>query len=1009
MSEPVSSQNSLSAPLSLLAGFSQSTRILKLTTPLGPDVLLAECVRGEEGIGTGFHFKIAALSTDAAISLKSLIGQPVLLELMTAASRDQLRPFHGHVTAIDMAGANGGFARYNLTVEPWTAFLARGRDSRIFQDMTVFDILDTVFGAYQGQGKLAPAWRFDIVDRDVYPKRSITTQYQESDLAFAERLMHEEGLFHYFEHSGDAASPGLGGHTMVIADHNGSFKPNAQACIAFSQPGATMQQDTLDRWRTELRLQTNAIELSSWDYRSLDTRPVGAASADGGDGAPLVSRDAPGAYAYQSREQGQRIADNQLQALEAGKEIHVGAGTVRTLAPGTTFVLTGQAQFDLAASDDERSFLVVRTVHLMHNNLGADLKSSLMQRLGQGLLDALIGEEEKTSLHTVGKSIAERPLYRNRIDAIRSNIPYRGSGTDAHGQLLHPRPTVHGQQTAIVVGPAGAPIHTDRDHRVKVQFHWQRGAQSHSRLEHPMPDGHTGAPGDDQAGTWVRVATPMAPVAGANWGSSALPRIGQEVLIDFLEGNIDRPVVLGTVYNGRGQADAQHNQVAGGAGVATGNAPAWFPGEAGGHAHPAALSGIKTQAMQSSQGGSGAYNQLVFDDSPGQSRVGLQRHATAHQGTAELNLGHLLHQSDNQRLKPAGFGAELKTEHSVAVRAGKGVLLSTDARGGGTGGQMDSREAITQLEESVQLQTDLAETAQKHSPSTSAGQGAAPATAGEQLPAIAQLAHSMEVLAETESEVPAYSEPHLQLSSPAGIAATTPTNAVFAAAHTSSLTAGHDINFASQGNIYSGVKAGIKLFTYGKATNGQKPNQENGIRLHAASGKVSSQSHSDETKLTADKALTVTSVTKEVRVSAKQYVGLTAQGALLKLEGGNIMLHGPGTITFKASAKELAGPKSSSLSLPEFPGGDVVLSNDIYHAYAAQYQVASGKQMIQNQPYVLTLPSGDKYFGQTDLSGKTIKVGTKEEKDVKLTLLTKDDWSQENVNVWHQEMDKSWD
>ena len=928
MSETFSSQISELDPLALLSGFTQSTRILKLTTPLGADALLAECVRGEEGIGIGFSFKIAALSTDAAIPLKSLIGQPVLLELMTAASRDQLRPFHGHVTAIDIAGANGGFARYNLTVEPWTAFLARGRDSRIFQDMTVFDILDTVFNPYQGRGKLAPAWRFDIVDRDVYPKRSITTQYQESDLAFAERLMHEEGLFHYFEHSGDAASPGLGSHTMVIADHNGSFKPNAQASIAFSQPGATMREDTLDRWRTELRLQTNAVELSSWDYRSLDTRDVGAASADGGDGAPLVSRDAPGAYAYQSREQGQRIADNQLQAFEAGKEIHVGAGTVRTLAPGTTFALTGQAQFDLAGSDDERSFLVVRVVHLMHNNLGADLKSSLMQRLGQGLLDALIGKEEKTSLHAVGKAIAERPLYRVRIDAIRSNVPYRASGTDAHGQLLHPRPTIHGQQTAIVVGPPGAPIHTDRDHRVKVQFHWQRGAQSHSRLQHPMPDGHIGAPGDDQAGTWVRVATPMAPVAGANWGSSALPRIGQEVLIDFLEGNIDRPVVIGTVYNGRGQADAQHNQVAGGAGVATGNAPAWFPGEAGGHAHPAALSGIKTQALQSSQGGSGAYNQLVFDDSPGQSRLGLQRHATAHQGTAELNLGHLLHQSDNQRLKPAGFGAELKTEHSVAVRAGKGLLLSTDARGGGTGGQMDSREAITQVEESVQLQTDLAETAQKHCAKLK--DEAAPT----ELPAIKQMTHVGEVLRGTdagsssgaggESEsatAAAYTEAHAQLSSPAGIVAATPANALLATGKTSNLSAGQDISFAAQGDTYHAVKAGIGLFTYGKATSPDKPNKEIGIRLHAASGKVSSQSQSDETKLTADKAVTVTSVAKSVAIRAKQYVALTSQGATLKMEGGNIMLHGPGTISFKASAKELAGPSSSSSELKLPPVG----------------------------------------------------------------------------------------
>ena len=144
-----------------------------------------------------------------------------------------------------------------------------------------------------------------------------------------------------------------------------------------------------------------------------------------GDGAPLISRDAPGAYAYQSREQGQRIADNQLQAFEASKEIHVGAGTVRTLAPGTTFALTGQAQFDLAGSDDERSFLVVRTVHLMHNNLSADLKSSLMQRLGQGLLDALIGEINRL-LHLVRRrarqnhAILMRQSKRSRILLIRS-------------------------------------------------------------------------------------------------------------------------------------------------------------------------------------------------------------------------------------------------------------------------------------------------------------------------------------------------------------------------------------------------------------------------------------------------------------------------------------------------------------------------------------------------------------------------------------------------------------
>ena len=147
----------------------------------------------------------------------------------------------------------------------------------------------------------------------------------------------------------------------------------------------------------------------------------------------------------------------------------------------------------------------------------------------------------------------------------------------------------------------------------------------------------------------------------------------------------------------------------------------------------------------------------------------------------------------------------------------------------------------------------------------------------------------------------------MQLSSPAGIAATTPADAIISAGNTSSIVAGQDINFASQGGAFHTVKAGISLFTYGKASNKEKPNQETGIKLHAASGKVSSQSQSDETRITADKLITVASITKSVTIAAKQHALLTAQGAYIKLEGGNIMLHGPGKIEFKASAKELAG------------------------------------------------------------------------------------------------------
>jgi type VI secretion system secreted protein VgrG len=916
----------LEQALSLLGRFTQATRLIRLKTPLGGNELLAECVRGEEAISAGFTFTISALSSDAAMSLRALLGQPTLIELQTANS-GELRPFHGYLTAVEMNGANGGMARYTLTLQPWSAFMARSRDSRVFQDMTVFDILDAVFGAWQGRGKLAPQWRFEIAERSIYPTRSLTTQYQESDLAFVERLMHEEGLYYFFEHKGDAASPSLGSHQMVIADHNGAFKANVQGSVRYTQPGAVMKEDSIDRWRSELRLQTNGVELRSWDYRTLSARPVSASGAQP-EGASLISSDVPGAYAYASRSQGERMANNQMQAFEARREVFTGAGTVRTLAPGTTFMLAGQAQFDMVDSDDARGFLVTKVVHLMHNNLSADLQSDVVKRVGMAGLAVLIDDEQCQSLHAVGRKQGERPLYRNRIDAIRAKVPYRASSIDGHGQLLHQRPTVQGQQSAVVVGPAGSVIHTDRDHRVKVQFHWQRGAQSHSRLDHPAPDGHSGAPADDGAGTWVRVAAPLAPVAGNNWGSHALPRVGQEVLVDFMEGNIDRPVIIGALYNGQGQTDAQNNQASQGAGAATGNAPAWFPGQGAAHAHPAVLSGLKSQAMASSQAGSGAYSQLLFDDSPGQSRVALQQHASAHRGTAELNMGHLRHQSDNQRLQPAGFGAEIKTEHAAALRAGKGMLLSADTRAGASGAQMDAREAHAQISASLALQESLAETAGKHNAKLAAEKAVLPAI--EQVALSAEVAQSViEVVGQSISggngSAAAFSEPQMQLSAPSGIAAASPKDAIFTAKASASISAGHDINAASQGNLFHAVKAGISLFTYGKAGNAEKPNQEIGIRLHAASGKVSSQSQADATRITADKAVTVSSVTKSVNVTAREHVLLTAQGAYLKLAGGNIEIHGPGKIAFKASMKELAGPKSASLSLPALPKSQAMI------------------------------------------------------------------------------------
>ena len=713
--------------LSVMAGApSQHDRLLALHTPLGRDVLLAERAQVVEAIGpqaaagaeAGFRIVVHALSADGHIELKSLIGQPALLELLPADSRTTLRPFHGHITDVALEGSDGGLARYRLVIEPWLAFLAHRQDSFVFQGKTVVQIVDEVLADYTGQGRLAPAWRWDLADASVYAERSLSIQYQESDLAFVQRLLREEGLFFWFEHSGDASADTLGSHTLVIADHNGAFKPSRQPRVRYTQPGAVMLADSFTRWNRKASVHTAGLDLASRDYRSLNLRPQSQAADPASGAAPLgelTLTDVPGVYAYETAAQGQRLALRQMQALDALREQAVARGTVRASAPGTTFTLLDHPVHD--GRDELRDrFVILSAEHSARNNLRSDHQTAVTDLLG-----AIAGvnarphaaEAAGSATRADAPNASDEPLYACRLVVQRAAVPVRMAGLDEAGQpdvRLHPRPTLHGVQTAIVVGLA-APVHTDRDHRVKVQFHWQRGGNGSHRLSHPADDN---APASDASGTWVRVAQS---VAGANWGAVFTPRLGQEVLVRFVCGDVDRPVVVGVVYNGQGSVDAQGNAVSGGAATATGNAQAWFAGqksagELQGHQHAAVLAGYKSQELASSQGGSGGCNQLVFDDSPGAGRIELG--STTAQ--TRLQLGHLLNQSDNQRLQHRGHGLDLASAAWGAVRAGSGLLVSAHGRPGSSSGgkSLDSREPLNQLEQSQQLLHTLAESAQHH-------------------------------------------------------------------------------------------------------------------------------------------------------------------------------------------------------------------------------------------------------------------------------------------------------
>lgn len=935
----------------ILAYFSalptQNARLLRLHTPLGTDVLVVENVEIDEAIGplpdttdapdgpaAATQLVVHALAGDAHLELKQLMGQPVLLELLTAHSTTELRPWHGHVTSFALLGSDGGLARYRLVIQPWLAFLGHNQDSWVFQDRTVMEIVDEIFNDHAGQGMLKPQWRWDLADPAVYPRRSLSVQYQESDLAYVHRLLREEGLFYWWEHEGKGEE---GSHTLVIADHNGAFQPNPQSRVRFTQAGAVLKEDSLSRVARQASVQTASLELASGDYRTLSLRPQQQTGQNLPQGLNhLSAADVPGAYAYEDSAQGERLLQRQMEALDARRSQGQATGTVRTAAPATHFTLVDHPVHD--GSDAVRDQLVIlRAQHSARNNLRADHKAQVISLLGQ-----LAQDKQGVQRAPDPENNDTRPLYQCELQtqplalAVRMvNVQDNGLSAALHDVRLNPRPTITGVQTALVVG-LGEPVHTDRDQRIKVQFHWQRGGAGSHRLDHPTGDDN--APTNDASGTWVRVGTP---IAGQNWGSAFTPRLGQEVLVSFVGGDIDRPVVIGSLYNGQGQQDAQGNQVASGGSGATGNAPAWFAGsqrkdQNQSHAHNAVLSGLKSQELQSSQNGMGGHNQLVFDDSAGANRIELG----TTQAATRLQLGHLLNQNDNQRLGARGHGLELATRAWGAVRAGSGLLISghgKPASTAGGGSQMDSREPLSRVQSGQELLHTLAQSAQDHQAQIKGEvqvKGATEQDKAKQLPVEQGLWATQQNLKERQSSgggeetagdeasigggqgtVAAWGRPDLVLASPAGILQSSPKSGITSAGNTTSLVAGQDINQLAGQNWALAAKDGIVLYTYGKASNAAKPNQETGITLHAASGNVNSQSQSGSTHVAADKAVSVSSTNAGINASSPTKIVLTAGGAGITISGGNITLAAPGNITLKAGMKNFTGAGSAKASV----------------------------------------------------------------------------------------------
>lgn len=857
-----------------------------------------------------YRIQVDALANDGDLPLDDMLGKKVsLYTIQPDGSRTQRT---GLVAEAQLLGSDGSLARYRLTLVPWLWLLDKGRHSRVFQDMSVTDILAKVLADYAPHAawQLAP----EVADflSQVRP-RSYAVQYRETDLAFVERLLAEEGLGYTFVEDDTASA----GHQLLIFADSSQLPEDARSAqggIRFHRAGATEDTNAIQALGQQAQLGPASVNLLSWDYKS---RMATSASLPVNtiDGAGELY-DPAGPYAFADSREAAHYAQLAAQALDAREHSWTGRGSVRGVRVGTRFHLANSPwdSTDLSAADATlpEGFVFTRLQEVGINNLPAKITQQAQAQLGTNSLAVAASFWQQ----------AEATGYAQRFEAIDQTLPWRPLLADDTGLRFNPRPTAPGVQTAIVVGPEGetqpsasGPVHVDALGRVKVRFHWM----------------------DEGGSCWLRCTQRLA---GNGYGAHFLPRIGQEVLVNFLGGDIDRPVVVGALYNGQGEAGiaptpggmaadagdgnkayaaAKDFQASAQGNLAGGASPAWHgqSADAQGHNNAAALSGIKTQSFD----GAG-YNQLVFDDSDGQGRIQM---ASSHAHT-QLNLGHLIHQADNYRGSFRGTGLELRTDAQVALRASKGALLTTYGIAQDSP-YADANAVGSLVKQHAQLAASLSDAAKTH---RAVPLAAAEGTQGAHQSALNHQAAPLSALhvsamhhvsgdnfqqADQPGDLPHSQDALTSLAGRAGIASVAADSLHLAAGETVSLGSGQHTNMGTAGATRWHASQAIGLLGGAQGAKG------NGINLVASSGDVQLQAQHDAMALQSKADLNLASISAKVDLAAKQKIHLaTAGGAFITIEGGNITLGCPGTLTIQAGVHDFAGGGGISGNLPSFPG-----------------------------------------------------------------------------------------
>ncbi|EIK55030.1 Rhs element Vgr protein [Stutzerimonas stutzeri TS44] len=437
--------------------------------------------RGREAISQPYRFDLEMVSERPDLDLQALLHTPAFLAFDPAGMG-----IHGLVHRIAQGESGKRLTRYRLTLVPQLAYLAHRTNQRIFQHMSVPQIVAQVL---EEHGIQADAYRFQL-GPVIYPPREYCVQYDESDLHFIQRLCEEEGIHYHFEHS-------TRGHVLVFGDDQTSFARLGQPTAYLQDNGMTADEPVIKRFAVRVATRTSRVGRRDYDFEQprllMEATHRGESAANAMPQPDLEDYDYPGHFTERAR--GKHLAQRALERHRHDYRLAEGNSDQPGLVSGHL----------LEISDHPRR---------EWNDLWL-----LTEVLHEGKQPQVL-EESVTSHVAPGDGFVQG--YRNRFSATPWDIPFRPA-------LHHPKPKVLGSQTAVVTGPAGEEIHCDEYGRVKVQFHWDRIGAA-----------------DDKTSCWLRVSSSWA---GDRYGRIAIPRVGMEVLVTFLEGDPDQPLVTGCLYH----------------------------------------------------------------------------------------------------------------------------------------------------------------------------------------------------------------------------------------------------------------------------------------------------------------------------------------------------------------------------------------------------------------------------------------------------------------------------